>query len=81
MIDTNNLLTAGEVAKKLKVTVQSVRLLIKNGMLNAERVGNQWLTSIEDLNEYIEKYERLRKHRLLRGILGIISRLSQKVKK
>ena len=54
MIDTNNLLTAGEVAKKLKVTVQSVRLLIKNGMLNAERVGNQWLTSIEDLNEYIE---------------------------
>ncbi len=55
MIDTNNLLTAGEVAKKLKVTVQSVRLLIKNGMLNAERVGNQWLTSIEDLNEYIEK--------------------------
>ena len=46
MIDTNNLLTAGEVAKKLKVTVQSVRLLIKNGMLNAERVGNQWLTSI-----------------------------------
>lgn len=57
MIDTNNLLTAGEVAKKLKVTVQSVRLLIKNGMLNAERVGNQWLISIEDLNEYIEKYE------------------------
>lgn len=55
MIDTNNLLTAGEVAKKLKVTIQSVRLLIKNGMLNAERVGNQWLTSIEDLNEYIEK--------------------------
>lgn len=55
MIDINNLLTAGEVAKKLKVTVQSVRLLIKNGMLNAERVGNQWLTSIEDLNEYIEK--------------------------
>lgn len=55
MINTNNLLTAGEVAKKLKVTVQSVRLLIKNGMLNAERVGNQWLTSIEDLNEYIEK--------------------------
>ena len=55
MIDTNNLLTAGEVAKKLKVTVQSVRLLIKNGKVNGERVGNQWLTSIEDLNEYIEK--------------------------
>lgn len=57
MIDTNNLLTAGEVAKKLKITVQSVRLLIKNGQLNAERVGNQWLTSIDDLNKYIENYD------------------------
>ncbi len=57
MIDTKNLLTAGEVARKLKVTVQSVRLLIKNGQLNAERVGNQWLTSIDDLREYIDKYD------------------------
>lgn len=57
MIETQNLLTANEVAKKLKVTVQSVRLLIKNRQLNAERIGNQWLTSIDDLNEYIEKYD------------------------
>lgn len=56
MIDVKNLLTANEAAKKLKVTVQSVRLLIKNGQLNAERVGNQWLISVDDLNEYIEKY-------------------------
>lgn len=57
MIDTNKLLTASEVAKKLKVTVQSVRLLIKKEQLKAERVGNQWLISIEDLDEYIEKYD------------------------
>lgn len=57
MIDAKDLLTASEVAKKLKITVQSVRLLIKNGQLKAERVGNQWLTSIDDLNEYIEEYD------------------------
>lgn len=57
MIDTNTLLTVSDIARKLKITVQSVRLLIKNGQLKAERVGNQWLTSIEDLNGYIEKYD------------------------
>lgn len=56
MVDTKNLMTVNDVAKKLKVTVQSVRLLIKNEHLRAERVGNQWLTSPDDLNEYIKKY-------------------------
>ncbi len=41
MIDKNNLLTVNDVAKKLKITVQSVRLLIKNEQLKAERVENQ----------------------------------------
>lgn len=57
MVGTKNLMTVNDVAKKLKVTVQSVRLLIKNGHLHADRVGNQWLTSVEDLNEYIKKYD------------------------
>lgn len=57
MINVDDLMTAGEVAKRLKITVQSVRLLIKNGKLNAERVGNQWLISVDDLKEYIQKYD------------------------
>ena len=57
MIDTTDLLTVTEVAKRLKVTAQSVRTLIKNKYLKAERVGSQWLTSEEDLKQYIEKYD------------------------
>ena len=43
MIDKNNLLTVNDVAKKLKITVQSVRLLIKNEQLRSEerRVGKE----------------------------------------
>lgn len=57
LIDTTDLLTVTEVAKRLKVTAQSVRTLIKNKYLKAERVGSQWLTSEEDLKQYIEKYD------------------------
>ncbi len=56
MIDKNNLLTVNDVAKKLKITVQSVRLLIKNEQLRAERVENQWLISPDDLKNYIQNY-------------------------
>lgn len=56
MIDKNNLLTVNDVAKKLKITVQSVRLLIKNEQLKAERVENQWLISPDDLKNYIQNY-------------------------
>ena len=56
MIDKNNLLTVNYVAKKLKITVQSVRLLIKNEQLKAERVENQWLISPDDLKNYIQNY-------------------------
>lgn len=56
MIDKYNLLTVNDVAKKLKITVQSVRLLIKNEQLKAERVENQWLISPDDLKNYIQNY-------------------------
>ena len=57
MINTRNLLTVSDVSKRLKIATQSVRTLIKNERLKAERVGSQWLTSEEDLKEYIEKYD------------------------
>lgn len=52
----NNFLTVNDVAKHLKVTVQSVRLLIKNHQLSATRIGNQWVTTMPDLNRYISEY-------------------------
>jgi len=57
LIDTTNLLTVTEVSKRLKVTAQSVRTLIKNEQLKAERVGSQWLTSEDDLKKYMEEYD------------------------
>lgn len=57
MIDISNLLTINDIAKKLKVTVPSVRLLIKNKQLNAKHIGNQWLTSSEELEKYIQKFD------------------------
>ena len=49
-----DLLTVNDVAKKLKVTVQSVRLLLKNGHLHGEMIGNQWIVKPEDLKTYID---------------------------
>lgn len=57
MSDSEKLLTVGEVAKKLKVTAQSVRLEIQNNQLDAKRVGNQWLVSMADLEKYIKTYD------------------------
>ena len=49
-----NLLTVSDVSKKLKITVQAVRMLIKNNLLEAEMLGKQWLISPSDLYSYIE---------------------------
>ncbi|MGU9049263.1 helix-turn-helix domain-containing protein [Clostridium perfringens] len=57
MIDTTNLLTVTEVSKRLKMTAQSVRTLIKNEQLMAERIGSQWLTSEDDLKKYLDEYD------------------------
>lgn len=56
-MDTTNLLTVTEVSKRLKVTAQSVRTLIKNEHLKAEKVGSQWLTSEDDLKKYLDEYD------------------------
>lgn len=54
-MENEKLLSVAEVAKILKITSQSVRLLIRNGLLDATAVGKQWVTSKEKLEEYIVK--------------------------
>lgn len=56
LINTDELMSVTEAAKKLKITVQSVRLLIKKGQLDAKKVGKQWVTTPADLNKYIEEH-------------------------
>lgn len=55
MTSIKDFYTASEVAKKLKVTPQYVRKLIKENKLIAERIGNQWLVKENDLNDFIIK--------------------------
>jgi DNA (cytosine-5)-methyltransferase 1 len=50
----SNLLTVANVAKKLKITPQYVRGLIRDNKILSERVGNQWLVLPENLNKYIK---------------------------
>ena len=54
-IDT--LLTVADVSAKLKVSPQYVRRIIGEGKLAATRVGTQWLTSPDVLEQYIKEYD------------------------
>lgn len=53
-MDSKNLLTVNDVAKKLKVTTQYIRSLIREGHLKASMLGSQWLIHNNDLNQYIK---------------------------
>lgn len=53
MNDLSNLLTVQDVAKRLKVTPQYARKLIKEEKLAATRIGSQWVVKPEDLDAYI----------------------------
>ena len=53
-MDSKNLLTVNDVAKKIKVTTQYIRSLIREGHLKASMFGSQWLIHNNDLNQYIK---------------------------
>ena len=50
------LLTIKDIATHLRVSEQHVRRLCREGKLQSERVGRQWVTTEENLNKYIEEY-------------------------
>ena len=52
-----NYLTANEVATQLKITPQYVRKLIKEGHLEATKIGTQWVVPPEKLAQYMETYK------------------------
>lgn len=54
---TTELLTANDVAHKLKVTPQYVRKLISESKLPAVRVGNQWIVTPDALVTYLTDYD------------------------
>lgn len=54
-MNEENLMSVAEVAKKLKITSQSVRSLMRDGVIEATPVGKQWITTKEKVQEYIAK--------------------------
>lgn len=52
----NDFLVVNDVAKKLKVSLQYVRTLIRNGQLEGTKIGKQWVTTQDLLNKYISDY-------------------------
>lgn len=46
-------LSVAEISKRLKVTSQYVRKLIRENVIDAVMVGKQWVTTEENLNNYI----------------------------
>ena len=55
---TIEMLTPGEVAERLKVSVFSVRRWINQGKLPAYRVGRAWRISADDLAQWLSKRQR-----------------------
>jgi excisionase family DNA binding protein len=55
---TIEMLTPGEVAERLKISVYSVRRWIKQGELPAYRVGRAWRISTDDLAQWLSKRQK-----------------------
>lgn len=51
-----NLLSVKDISKKLKVTTQYVRQLIRNNSIKALSVGNQRIITEDDLNNYMKEH-------------------------
>lgn len=56
-----DLLTTGEVADQLKLSVFTVRRWIKQDELPAYRVGRAWRISAEELSAWLDKRQKRRK--------------------
>ena len=57
MKNVDELMTVPEIAQRLKVTPQYVRKLISDEKLEANRIGTQWVVSLEQLDKYIANYD------------------------
>lgn len=53
MDDLNRLMTVPWVANQLKVTPQYIRKLIKDGKLEANRIGTQWVITPVQMDKYL----------------------------
>lgn len=53
--DNCQLLSVGEVAERLSVSVRTVWRLIKSGSLRARKIGAATRVAVDDLREFVDK--------------------------
>jgi len=58
MATESEILTPEQAAEKLKVSIITVRRLLKNGTLNGFKVGRQWRIDETDLKSYIRQQKK-----------------------
>ena len=51
------MLTVPDAARRLQVNQETVRRRIRNGSLQAQKLGNQWFISLEDLDTFKATYD------------------------
>jgi excisionase family DNA binding protein len=56
-----NVLTCNQAAERLGVNARTVLVLIKRGVLQADKVGRQWLTTTEHVEAARSRPDRRRK--------------------
>ena len=54
----SEILTPEQAAEKLKVSIITVRRLLKNGNLNGFKVGRRWRIDESDLRKYIKRQRK-----------------------
>ena len=58
MATESEILTPEQAAEKLKVSIITVRRLLKNGNLNGFKVGRRWRIDESDLRKYIKRQRK-----------------------
>ena len=58
MVVMEEFLTAKEVAKKLRLSVETVKKMLRDGELPGRKVGRKWLTSQSELAQHMEEQRK-----------------------
>ena len=58
VLSAEDILTVPDAARRLQVNQETVRRRIRDGSLQAQKLGNQWFISLEDLDTFKATYDR-----------------------
>ena len=62
MSDDEKLLTVAQVADRLQVNAETVRVWIRSGELEAVDIGNEYRISPDDLRDFLQRRKKKRRN-------------------